>query len=108
MVLFLNYLPHLIFIAFVVFSFIFAKRGNFKRAFNTQAVGVLSMIVVNIVLSAYGPKNTAPTPREVPRFEQSDAQIEDRLLSPVPTEEQRKALETKLDWKDRVREEEEK
>lgn len=104
MTLILNYLPHLILLMFVGFAWAAYRNKYYKMALLYIVVGIATTFVSNILISAEAPKGTVPE-STVPRFERLDVPVQDRLRSPKPEEEARKALEDKLDWKDRVREE---
>lgn len=104
MTLILNYLPHLIFLLFVGFAWAAHRNKHYKTAQLYVLAGVVIAFVGNILLSAGGPKGTVPE-STVPRFERLDVPVQDRLRAPKPEDEARKTLESKLDWKERVREE---
>jgi len=91
MVLFLNFLPIIVVILFIIGAYALHKKAKL-----TIGKGVLlliscfsSLMLLNAISPSYLPKGK-PHGLSNPAFETTDAKIEDRNLKPSMTEEERK------------------
>lgn len=103
MIALLNYLPYALIAigAYLVYRSVLAKK--YQTAAWHAFVTICLVILLNSLTPSYMPKGTVRD-NTVPAFEPSQAEIQNRLREPVPEAEQRKALEDKLDWEQKVEE----
>lgn len=91
MVLFLNFLPIIVIILFIIGASILHKKN--RLAIGTGIFMLIScfsvLMLLNAVTPSYLPKGKSQGLSN-PQFEASDAKIEDRNLKPSMTEEERK------------------
>lgn len=106
MVIALNFAIFFIVLFFGALTYMLRK--NKKLAYTMPVLGLLTIIGYTAVQPSYMPKGTAPRMPQ-PVFADSDAVIEDRLLKPDMTKEEREAhFDEKMNWDEKIEEANEK
>lgn len=102
MVVLFNYLPMLLMLIGVCFIYYFSvHKLNAKGALITLGVMVLVYIALAAITPSYLPKGSVHKTANV-EFEESNAEIQDRLRVARPEEEHDARLDEGLDWKEKA------
>lgn len=107
MIFLLNYLPIVLFLIGTLITYRYVVKGKSKSAAYSIFLTCLVVVLYLSFATSYMPKGVVHKPT-LPAFEESDAQIEDRLRAPLSEEEHDARLDEGLDWKKRVEQEKQK
>jgi cell division protein FtsN len=99
MIALLNYLPTILLVLTGILTLMYVHKEKYGTAVIAALCGIVLTLITAIYFTSYGPKGTVPK-STVPPFEAVEAPMENRLLQPAKTSEQRREDYYELtDWK---------